>query len=227
MLRTISVPRRAVIALGNIALTALAIAAHAEPSLQTRVPSERKELDRDNNGAADAYREQYALSKNLEVTTYEAFEKNSRAVKGRVTSILFQGKEIWSEVYVPSLRERTATVARNSPFEVAMASYPKSDEATVALLDERNSLIAVLIREKDGRFFPLTDGELARLRKLGQGIAEFGQGVFEHADGLKDSKDKSTKLMRKLDQAVSEYSKGVKDSAEGPNESKGKSKETK
>jgi hypothetical protein len=198
--------------------------AQAKPSLETRGPTETKELDRDENGTPDAYWEKYNLDDGLTIETHDRLEESSGELRGRGTFVSFQGKEIWSEFYLPSLRERTATVRRQSPFDITTASYPRSGEATVTLIDDKASIVAVLVREKGGRLSPVTDEELERLRKLGQAVSEFAQGILENSDQSKVSKAKAREHLRGLDDAVSEHTQSGSEKANGPTDSEGKTK---
>ncbi len=174
-------------------LLATAIPTYAESSVETRAPSEHKDLDWDNNGKLDAYTEHYTLSKDLIVKTYERLNEDAQTLKGRATSIKFQGKEIWSEVYIPSLRERTTTVAQKSPFQISMITHAKSSTVTLALNDGKAHLVAALVSEKDGRFAPVTEKERDRMQKVGQAVANFFLGVLDQADELNASENASSK----------------------------------
>jgi hypothetical protein len=127
--------------------------ASAAEELETRMPTERKELDRDDNEKIDAYTETYALSNDLSVRIFEQRDEQTQAAKGQGAFILYREKEIWSEMYVPSLDERHTTVSPSSPFVIGMSNYGHSGTATVALIDNENRLVATLVRKK-------TDGSL-------------------------------------------------------------------
>ena len=199
----------------------------AEIALQTRPPSETKEIDRDDNRQIDTYREQYILSDDLTIETHERLEESSLKLKVRITFIKYQGKLIWQEAYTPSLQERMTMVENQIPLAIATMSSSKSREVAVYLTDEKGGLVAVLVGKQDGRLSPVTDEELARLAKVGQAVTEFALGVLDRAEELKDSKDEADKLIRKLDQSISEFNEGDSDSTENPNESENQAEESK
>jgi hypothetical protein len=209
-------------------LTALLLvpgdAAQAEPSLETRAPHESKELDRDENGKPDAYRETYILDNGLTIDTHERFEEGSGKLTARMTFIKVGEKYVWEESYLTSLRERNITVSRQSPFTISTAYHGRSGKGTVTLVGDKASLAAVLVREKGGRWAPVTEEELEHLRKLGDAVSEFALGVLDQAEELKDSKDKANEHLRRLDDAASEYARRGSEQANPPTESEGKTK---
>jgi hypothetical protein len=198
--------------------------AQAKPSLETRSPAESKELDRDENGTPDAYWEKHNLDNGLTVETHERFEEGSGKLRGRITYIKLHAKHIWSETYLPSLRERDVTVERLSPFNISTTFHGKSGEATVTLVGDKASLAAVLVREKGGRLSPVTDEEFRRLEKLSQGVSEFAQGILENSEELEHSTVKASEHLRRLDDAVSEYTQGGSEQANAPIESENKAR---
>jgi hypothetical protein len=198
--------------------------AQAKPSLETRSPSETKELDRDENGTPDAYWEKYNLDDGLTIETHDRLEENSGKLQGRVTYIKVHDKFVWTETYLPSLRERDVSVERHSPFRLSTTFHGKSGKATVTLVGDKASLVTVLVREKGGRLSPITDEELERLNNLGQAVSEFTQGILDDSEELEDSKAKADEHLRRLDDAVTEYTQSGSEQANGPTEPENEAK---
>jgi hypothetical protein len=198
--------------------------AQAKPSLETRSPTETKEFDRDENGTPDAYWEKYNLDDGLTIETHERLEESSGKLRGRVTYIKVDDKYVWTETYLPSLRERDVTVERRSPFNISTTLHGKSGKATVTLIGDKARIVAVLVREKGGRLSPVTDEELERLEKLGQAVSEFAQGIVDDSEELEDSKAKASEHLRRLDDAVTEYTQSGSEQTNGPTESENEAK---
>jgi len=177
-----SLSRKHSVAFGIVLLLATARTVQAELSMQTRPPSETKETDRNEDGQIDTYWEQHVLSGEITIEIVERLEEPSRKLKARIIFVKYQGEMIWHDAYTPSLQERMTTVEKQCPFQIHAMSSTKSGEESVFLLDDKGGLVAALIGEVDGRLAPVTDEELERLRKTGQAVAEFAEGIMDEAD---------------------------------------------
>jgi hypothetical protein len=198
--------------------------ANAAPSLKTRAPDQSREQDRDENGTIDAYWEKFKFEDGLTIETYDRLEESSGKLRGRMTFIKLNDAIVWSESYLPSLRERDITVERHSPFNISTTIHEKTRKATVTLIGDNARLVAILVREKDGRLTPVTAEELDRLRSLGQAVSEFARGVLDNPEELEASRAKRSEHLRKLDEAVSEYTQSGNDQTRGPTDSEGNTK---
>jgi hypothetical protein len=218
MRRWLSKSSDAFLTLGLVAIFLPALDAYGESSLKTRNPSESKEYDRDDNGKIDSYSEKFSLGKGLTLHTLERLSEDSRELVGRVTMIQLDDQQLWTETWNPQLGERSSEVSRNCPFDVKMSNIARSGETIVMMLDEKPRLVAILIRERDGRYAPVTVEELARIGKLSQAVSDFAFGVLNRAEELKDAPDEANKLLRSLEQSVDDYNQAISDPTKSTNE---------
>jgi hypothetical protein len=210
--------RQASAAIVGVLLLAATRSAHAELSLQTRLPDESQESDRDDNGKTDTYREQFVLNDDVTVVTQERLNEASQALVVRVVMIIFRGKPIWQQSYNASFQEEMTTAEGDSPFSISTMTSAKSGEFAVYLLND-DGLVAVLLGKRAGRLAPVSDDELERMRNIGEAVTKAGLTILHHAEELQHDESKANELLRELEETVSENLEDPDDAAESPNDS--------
>ncbi len=227
MLRLFSRSSYAFLALALATNFSPALNAHGESSMKTRAPSKSREYDRDENGTVDSYSEEYSLGKGLTLRTSERLNEGNRELNVRITAIMLEERDLWTESWNPTLKSRSFTVSRECPFDIGVDDHAGSGRATIMLLDEKHRFVAILVRKKDGRYAPVTEEELARVSKVSETVNEFVVDVLERADELTEDKDEANKVIEKLDEAIEKYDRGADDSTESSIESENNGEESK
>lgn len=129
-------------------------AAFGEPPADKQAPVKGEHLDLDGDDKIDAYKEQYDLGEELTLVMHERLDEESRAIQARATMISFQGTPFWTEIYLVYNKDRTIAIERRCPFGIALNSTDGKEN--LSLFDKDDNLIVALVREKSGRWAPVS-----------------------------------------------------------------------